>query len=164
MALVVSAVLDGKIKDVRRNPDLSGIRSLLIDNGQLPIRQRRRHTMDMSVTEAAEHLQIGAMGVRALRDSGYLVQVHRRNPDTNHQRAFITIESISRFEAECETLGQMATRMGVRPMHLAKWLDNAGVDPVTTAGCMVRAYLRPTLPGYLGCFSPHTEKDNAHAT
>lgn len=145
IARLVKNVLDGKIKDVRRNPELTGIRSLLIDNGQLPIRQRRRHRVDMSVTEAAEHLQIGAMGVRALRDSGYLVQVHRRNPDTNHQRAFITIESISRFEAECETLGQMATRMGVRPMHLAKQLDNAGVDPVATTGRMVRAYLRVAL-------------------
>ncbi|SEB47678.1 TniQ family protein [Rhodobacter sp. 24-YEA-8] len=164
MARVVCAALDGKIIDVRRNPDLSGIRSLLIDNGQLPIRQRRRHKMDMSVTEAAEHLQIGAMGVRALRDSGYLVQVHRRNPDTNHQRAFITVESISRFEVECETLGQLATRMGVRSMHLAKWLDNAGIDPVATKGRMVRVYRRAELPGYLGCTSPHAEKDYAHAT
>ncbi len=164
MARVVSAALEGKIKDVRRNPDLSGIRSLLIDNGQLPIRQRRRHTMDMSVAEAAEHLQIGAMGVRALRDAGYLVQVHRRNPDTNHQRAFITFESIRRFEAECETLGQMATRIGIRPMHLAKRLDNAGVDPVATAGRTVRAYLRAALPEYLGSASPRTEQKKTYAT
>ena len=117
MAQVVSAVLKGKLCGVRRNSELSGVRSLLIDNGQLPIRQRRRHDMDMSVAEAAEHLQIGAMGVRALRDSGYLVQVHRTNPDTNHQRAFITIESIRRFEADWETLEQMATRIGIRAMH-----------------------------------------------
>lgn len=94
MSRVVKDILDGKIKDVRRNPELSGVGSLLIDLAQLAVRQRRRHARDMSVTEAAEHLQIGAMGVRALRDDGYLFQVHRTNPDTNHQRAFITIESI----------------------------------------------------------------------
>jgi len=164
MARVMTAVLDGKIQHVRRNPELSGIRSLLIDNEQLPIRQRRRHQMDMSVAEAAEHLQIGATGVRTLRDCGYLYQVRRRNPDTNHQRAFITIQSIARFEAEYVTLGQMAARKGVRPMHLAKQLDSAGVEPVPTKGRLVRAYARASLSGKAEYSPHHTNQDETYAT
>ena len=41
------------------------------------------------------------------------------DPATNHKRAFITVESITRFKAEYETLGQMAAKIGIRPMHLA---------------------------------------------
>ena len=40
------------------------------------------------------------------------------DPATNHKRAFITVESITRFKAEYETLGQMAAKIGIRPMHL----------------------------------------------
>ncbi|WP_419271717.1 hypothetical protein [Paracoccus sp. T5] len=152
MARVLKAVQGGEIKHVGRNPEAAGIRSILIDNGELPVRKRRRQDADMSIAEAAEHLQIGAMGIRALRDCGYLDQVRRKNPDTNHQRAFITIQSVERFEAEYETLGQMAVRMGIRPMHLAKQLDSAGVEPLQTKGSLVRAYfeLAPVSTGHLG--------------
>lgn len=142
MARVLKAVQGGEIRHVCRNSEAAGIRSILIDNGELPVRTRRRQETDMSIAEAAEHLQIGGTGIRALRDCGYLDQVRRKNPDTNHQRAFITIQSVERFEAEYETVGQMAVRMGIRPMHLAKQLDSAGVEPLPTKGSLVRAYLR----------------------
>lgn len=108
----------------------------------MPIRKRRRYSEDMSIVEAAEHLRIGAASIRILRDGGFLVQVHRRNPDTNHMRAFITRESIVCFEEEYETLGQMAERLCCRAMHLATRLDAEGVLPLQIKGSLVRAYLR----------------------
>ncbi len=99
----------------------------------------------MSILEAAEHLQISAAAIRALRDAGYLEQIRRKNPDTNHQRALITLKSVEKFESRFETIGQIATRIGVRPMHLAKRLDEDGIEPVTTMGRLVRAYERDVV-------------------
>lgn len=145
MASMLKSVLADDISGVFRNVDADGVRSILIDNAELPLRQRRRHSKDMSILEAAEHLQISAAAIRALRDAGYLEQIRRKNPDTNHQRALITFKSVEKFESRFETIGQIATRIGVRPMHLAKRLDEDGIEPVTTMGRLVRAYERDVV-------------------
>lgn len=142
MALVLKAVLDGTLTSVFRSADGTGIKTLLIDNGEMPLKKRRRLQRDMSIMEAAEHLRIGSASVRELRDCNYLEQIHRRNPDTNHRRAFITRSSVARFETQFETLGQMAERMDIRPIHLAKRLDIDCVEPLPTKTRLVRAYPR----------------------
>lgn len=142
MAVVLGAIKRKEIHSVYRVEAAHGIRSILIDDAEMPIRKRRRYPEDMSIAEAAEHLRIGAASIRILRDGGFLVQVHRRNPDTNHMRAFITRESMACFEGEYETLGQIAERQCCRAMHLATRLDAEGVEPLYLKGSLVRAYLR----------------------
>jgi len=70
MAFVLKSVLTGEIVGAFRSEAESGIKSVLIDHKEMPPRQRRRHAIDMSIEEAARHLQIGQAAIRELRDCG----------------------------------------------------------------------------------------------
>jgi hypothetical protein len=101
---------------------------------------------DLTLTETATYLRISVISIRKLRDAGLLVQVHKRNPDTNHRRSYISRESIKRFEARFATIGQVSERCAVAPIHLARRFDRDGIVPVDGPQGTVRVYERDKIP------------------
>ena len=107
-------------------------------------------TKDLTVREAARYLQIKVTSIRNLRDNGYLTQVQRRNPDTNHLKQYISKASLRAFEKRYVTLGQMASHQKVEPYHLARALDREGIDPISCGKALVRAYDKCAV-NWAGC-------------
>lgn len=101
---------------------------------------------DPNLAEAARYLRISLSAVRTLRDVGILQQVRKRNADTNFRKAYISRESLRSFECDHVTLGQLAERNGVAPMHLARRLDRDGIPALDTPIGMVRVYHQEILP------------------
>lgn len=114
--------------------------------------------------ETASYLKIGLGSIRRLRDHGYLCQVQRRNPDTNHRKSYISRVSIAGFEATYVTLGQLAALGNVAPIHLARRLDRDDVRPLSCGGKLVRVYKRrDVLSGEQGSQTDHHHKEREDA-
>lgn len=64
--------------------------------------------------------------------AGLLQQIRKRNADTNFLHSCIARTSIRAFERDYITLGQIAERNGIAPMHLARRLDHDGVPVLET--------------------------------
>lgn len=104
------------------------------------------HHGDPNLAEAARYLRISLSAVRTLRDVGILRQVRKRNADTNFRQGYISSESLRSFERNHVTLGQLAERNAVAPMHLARRLDRDGIPALDTPRGMVRVYHQEMLP------------------
>lgn len=79
-----------------------------------------------------------------------LSQIRKLNPDTNHQKQYLSKGSIQPFERLFVTPGQMAAAQKVAPIHLARKLDAEGIAPIPCAGALVRVYSRGEF-GLDGC-------------
>ena len=97
-------------------------------------------TQDLAVTDAARFLKITVASIRHLRDAGYLQEIRRRNPDTNHIKGFITKASIERFQQKYVTLGQAAKRLETRAHQLAQRIDAFGLETIDCPSGYVRVY------------------------
>ena len=95
---------------------------------------------DLMLPEVARYLKISIISIRHLRDHGYLSELTKRNPDTNRIKSYISKDSVSKFEQNFVTLGQMAFRQRVTPIHLARALDRDYVQPVYCGKNLVRVY------------------------
>lgn len=105
---------------------------------------------DLTADEAARYLKINVIAIRHLRDARYLEEISRRNPDTNHMKRYITKQSISAFEQQYVTLGQLAHDRKERPIHLARKLDRDGIAPINCSAGPVRVYAKDVLNGGYG--------------
>lgn len=123
----------------------SGLHALEMDWEAQTVRCEMQLDRDLELPQAAKYLKIGIRSIRQLRDGGYLTEVRRRNPDTNHLKSYISYESIRQFEGSYVTLGQLAQARNQTAMHLALQFDRAGVLPVATPLGLVRAYPRDAL-------------------
>ena len=101
---------------------------------------------DLPAMEAARFLKISVQSIRKLRDAGYLQEIQKRNPDTNHVKRFVTKISIQKFQREFVTLGQAAERQDVRANHLAQKFDRDGIGPIDCQTGFVRVYSINDLP------------------
>lgn len=95
---------------------------------------------DLTLSDTAKYLKISIISIRKLRDAGFLCALNKLNPDTKHLKAFITQDSVQKFEAEYATLGQIAYQRGMAPIHLARQLDREDVLPISFGGTIVRVY------------------------
>ena len=105
---------------------------------------------DLMLPDVARHLKIGIKSVRSLRDHGLLRQIHKRNPDTNHMKSYITRGSLVAFEATYVTLGQIAQAQKAASIHIARRLDREGVQTVSCGPEMVRVYHRTYVEDLVG--------------
>jgi len=117
-----------------------GLQALEVDWDALWEKELISLTGDLQLPDVASYLKISVISVRHLRDSGYLTQVRKRNPDTNHQKNYITQKSIQEFENRYVTLGQLAAQQRVASIHLARRLDHDHVPTVSCGGKLVRVY------------------------
>ena len=95
---------------------------------------------DLTLPEAARHLQINVGSIRSLRDNGFLREVQHQNPDTNRAKTYISWSSIQRFQSRYVTLGQMALRQKTAAIHLARRLDRENIPPIDCGERLVRVY------------------------
>ncbi len=146
LAQVVAAWRSGELIDQVTRGEGQGLQALRLSPDALCDRMERRLYSDSSLAETARYLRISLAAIRHLRNAGLLQQVRRRNADTNFQRNLISKASIRAFERGHITLGQLAKRSGVAPMHLARRLDHDGIPALETRHGMVRAYRRDVLP------------------
>ena len=143
--LWVRGKLDGKLC---RGEGI-GLQSIEVDWTLLSQKVLVKLLGDLAADEAARYLRVNVAGIRRLRDAGYLEEISYRNPDTNHCKRYITKQSISAFEQQYVTLGQLANEQGIRPIHLARKLDRDGVAPINCNAGPVRVYAIDVLDS--GC-------------
>jgi hypothetical protein len=137
---VVQFWLNDKDKRGFYRGDGHGLHQIMLDP---EIEITREDTMlhgDLMVPEAARFLKINVHAIRKLRDAGYLPEVRRRNPDTNHLKGFITKTSIQDFKREFVTLGQAAKSLRIPANHLAQRLDEKGFETIDCKSGYVRVY------------------------
>ncbi|SDG16746.1 TniQ protein [Celeribacter baekdonensis] len=127
--------------DVRRGQG-PGLHALHIEFDAMKSERDISLSQDITLPEAATYLRINIISIRKLRDAGYLKQIQKRNPDTNHVKSYLTLESIRAFERRWITLGQMAEVEGSEPYHLARKLDRDGAVPISCFTGFVRVYER----------------------
>jgi hypothetical protein len=139
--LWVKGLLDGRLSRGAGN----GLQSIEVDCDLCCHKAGLVLACDLELIEAAKYLKINIAAIRKLRNGGQLIQVFRRNPDTNHLKNYITRESILEFEKLYITLGQMASLQKVEPIHLARRLDRDEIWPITCAGAFVRVYDRHVI-------------------
>ncbi|WP_170553541.1 hypothetical protein [Ruegeria atlantica] len=84
-------------------------------------------------------MKIDVISIRRLRNGGFLNQVTVRNPDTQHDRCYITAQSLQAFLARFETLGQMAEQFEFAAIHLARALDRREIETIPCEAGFVRA-------------------------
>ena len=146
LAQAVAAWRSGELNGQVTRGEGKGLQALRLSPNALCDRMERRLYSDSSLAETARYLRISLAAIRHLRDAGLLQQVRRRNADTNFQRNLISKASIRAFQRDHITLGQLAERSGVAPMHLARRLDHDGIPALETRHGMVRVYRRDVLP------------------
>lgn len=122
-----------------------GLQAIEVDLDAICARKTVMLYRDLTLPETARYLKINVASIRQLRDQGVLCEIRKRNPDTNHQKQYITKASVEAFERSYVTLGQMAAAQKVAPIHLARKLDREGVMPLPCSGGFVRAYCRNAL-------------------
>ena len=146
LAPVVAAWRSGELDGQIARGKGAGLQALRLQTDALCDRADRRLDRDLGLGDAARYLRISLTGIRRLRDAGLLRQVRKRNADTNHQHSFISKASIRTFERDHVTLGQLAERSGVAPIHLARRLDRDGIPALETRRGVVRVYRQDRLP------------------
>ena len=122
-----------------------GLRAIEVDWDALCPRNTVKLSRDITLPEAARYLKINVAAIRHLRDQAILSEIRKLNADTNHQKHYITKASIKAFERSFVTLGQMAEKQKVAPIHLARKLDVQGIAPIPCGGALVRVYSRKEL-------------------
>jgi len=122
-----------------------GLHAIEIDWDAICARKTVALSQDLTLPETARYLKINVASIRQLRDHGMLCEVRKRNPDTNHQKQYISMASIKEFERSFVTLGQMAAAQKIAPIHLARRLDMEGALPIPCSGSIVRAYSKKAL-------------------
>ncbi|WP_276150857.1 MULTISPECIES: hypothetical protein [unclassified Sulfitobacter] len=127
-----------------------GLNAIEVDWDAICPRKTVRLCQDITLPEAARYLKINVAAIRHLRDQGILSEIRKRNPDTNHQKQYISQGSIQAFERSYVTLGQLAEVQKVAPIHLARKLDVEGIAPIPCAGALVRVYNKSEF-GLHGC-------------
>ena len=127
-----------------------GLNAIEVDWDAICPRKTVRLHQDITLPETARYLKINVAAIRHLRDQGILSEIRKRNPDTNHQKQYISKRSIQAFERSFVTLGQMAAVQKVAPIHLARKLDVEGITPIPCAGALVRVYNKREF-GLDGC-------------
>jgi len=140
VARIVEMWAHGCLEGRLSRGDGVGLQALEVDWDALCDKQPISLTGDLQLPDVASYLKISIISVRHLRDSGYLTQVPKRNPDTNHLKNYITQRSIQEFEDRYVTLGQLAAQQGVASIHLARRLDHDRVSTVSCSGKLVRVY------------------------
>ncbi|MES0827469.1 hypothetical protein [Ruegeria sp. SCP11] len=143
VADLMSGALDGQL----RRGKGTGVHAIEVCDQALAVRDELHLDRDLTLAEAAKFLRISIISIRKLRDAGYLVAINKLNPDTNHIKTFVTRESIAAFQAHYATLGQVASHRKVAPIHLARQLDRAEVEPVSCNGDLVRVYEKQAVMG-----------------
>ncbi len=133
--------LDGKI--CRGNG--KGLQAIEVDWDALCDKMKVQLDQDLTLPETASYLKISVISIRHLRDHGYLTQIQRRNPDTNHLKSYLSQSSIQEFERNYITLGQMASRQKVASIHLARQLDRDDIHPIICGKEQVRVYDRKSV-------------------
>ncbi len=139
--LWVQGNLDGKLC----RGDGIGLQAIEVDWTFLSDRRLTELIGDLAADETARYLKVNVGAIRRLRDAGYLEEVSRRNPDTNHYKRYITKQSITAFERQYVTLGQLAHDRKERPIHLAQKLDRNGVPLISCSAGPVRVYEKDIL-------------------
>ncbi len=142
---VLSEWRQGRLEGLVARGRGKGIHRLLIREDVEPRKFKLGLAEDLTVKDAALYLKISAVSVRKLRDAGFLSQVQKRNPDTNHRCRYISQQSLALFERRYTTLGRVSEHVGVAPMHLARRLDFEGVAPPQGLDSSVRVYERAQL-------------------
>ena len=139
---VVNDWVTGDLEGVRRNRSVEGLPGLLIPAHLEVGRIKQFPEGNLSLTQTARYLHIAVGSIRRLRDSGYLIYVRSRNAETRHQKSYLTRESIETFSSRYMTLGQMADQTRHASIHVARWLDKNGIEPIDCESGRVRVYER----------------------
>ncbi|NOC46106.1 TniQ family protein [Ruegeria sp. HKCCD7559] len=142
LARVVADWAAGRLTGVSRDPEVDGLAGMLIDQAEGLERQERAFSGDLPLLDAAARLKMNVISIRRLRNGGFLNQVMVRNPDTQHNRCYITAQSLQAFEARYVTLGQMAEQFEFTAIHLARALDRREIETIPCDDGFVRAYPR----------------------
>lgn len=143
----VGGALDGSLCRGPAQGHGQGLQALCLAPDASCTKSAIRLDRDLSLAEAARYLRISVIAIRKLRDAGVLCQIMRHNADTNFRKAYISQQSLRAFEARFFTLGQLAIRREVAPIHLARRLDGLEVPMLETRMGAVRVYKIETLPG-----------------
>lgn len=142
LAQVVDLWRSGDLEGQICRGDGMGLRAIEVDWDAICPRNTVKLCRDITLPEAARYLKINVAAIRHLRDQGILSEIRKLNPDTNHQKHYITEASIKAFERSFVTLGRMAEEQKVAPIHLARKLDVQGIAPIPCGGALVRVYSR----------------------
>lgn len=146
IARIIAAWHSGELQGLVARGEGKGLQALRLHLDALCQKATIPRHGDPNLAEAARYLRISLSAVRALRDVGILQQVRKRNADTNFRQAYISRDSLRSFERDHVTLGQLAERNAVAPMHLARRLDRDGIPALDTPRGMVRVYHQEMLP------------------
>ncbi|MFD1882164.1 TniQ family protein [Paracoccus pacificus] len=146
IARIVAAWHSGELQGQIARGEGKGLQALFLQPDAFCQKVPTPRHGDPNLAEAARYLRISLSAVRTLRDVGILQQVRKRNADTNFRQGYISSESLRSFERNHVTLGQLAERNAVAPMHLARRLDRDGIPALDTPRGMVRVYHQEMLP------------------
>lgn len=140
---IIDLWVQGKLEGKLCRGEGAGLHAIEIDWALLSEKDLVKLVGDLTLAETAKYLKVNVIAIRRLRDAEYLEAIWLRNPDTNHLKQYITQRSISDFERQYVTLGQLAYDQKVRPIHLATKLDRENVAPINCRAGPVRVYLIP---------------------
>ena len=138
----------GRINSFLRRTEGSGLHQIAVSSDIVFAKLAIELKSDLSLRETASYLRISVISIRKLRDEGLLQQIKKRNPNTNHQRSYISRDSILHFEKRFATLGQLSERFDVAPIHLARKFDRDGISPAMSACGNVRVFERDQILNY----------------
>lgn len=149
LAKVVAEWLNGNCNHAYRNKGERGLQRLTIDRGAQFEARKFLLKHELTLIETSQYLRVGIGAIRLLRDEGFLEVIERINANSNRLKTFIPQRSIRKFEKSYITLGQLVQITGRRSIHLARWLDQQGLEPIQCRTGQVRVYGADIL-GQLG--------------
>ncbi|MFB2594853.1 TniQ family protein [Paracoccus sp. p4-l81] len=131
---IVQLMLDGQLRAVGRLSDEIRLDSLLISAGRAARLLQLGPPNGLSKSEAQRRLCVDSKTLDWLLEQGHLTAKRTRHSITRVTRDYVTIGSVTQFEAEYGTAGVIARQLGLASHFVGRRLRTAGHLPLEAPG------------------------------
>ena len=134
--------LRGHFSTARRDPSLTGLAALCLDQGELRASLSQSDRPDPTLNDAAKEMKISMKIMKRLGDLGEIEIYKGRNKTNNYLQRFITIESLIYFREKYILPWEIVKLSGKSRNYIYNLLDNIRILPVFDTNIGKKIYNR----------------------
>lgn len=146
-AEIVGLLLDGKLKQVARDPLDLGYTGVRVSVNEIKPFVRLAKHGHLAIREVERRAGWSGPVVKALIDGGHLATVEVINPVKRNKQTVVPVAALEEFRSRYVSLQQLAGELSIHFLKLKTSLSDAGVPPAASlASVPATFYQRSDLP------------------
>ncbi|WP_239495907.1 hypothetical protein [Yoonia maritima] len=146
---IVQLILDGKLTHINQDAETRGLAALRINLPELREALPQFEMPGITKGDASRRLRVNYPTINFLIADGVLIERRLRNPRSRQFLDAVCSESLTAFEANFETLGQLSKRYRRASGPFSSHLEAKGICPIETPDGISLYYERKGLEGRL---------------